>query len=359
MKKFEVSEIVKTENKKRNVKSILLRWKLKGRGVVNFDSSDQRFVLGSTDLGYMKTRHDNTNYAKKRLYKNGDKWGYKLTTSSDFLLHNIFSDIPFQSPNVQDNVVVLHSYLASPSKLVRGWLETSKIVTLKRKGSLTLVDAEQTNDSVSHIETFAKSGRKDDEDNGATDNTFFKKEVVGDIEYQTVGSIDLSQLQFISCDDIFDRMAFDPDNFELFKKFLQTKLPNFNSELSYFQMKNSIIEIPEWGFLLSQENVNFLVNDLLQKMLRLNVTKRDAFVKSNLLEVKFVYDILEDTLEDENGWVEVNPQTKVEFESEVFYNEVDLKKSKELRESIEVEYKNRKKKSAEKKEPKKGKKNEE
>lgn len=333
--------------KEKKLKSILLRWKLKGRGIVNYDSSEQRFVLNDTNLNNMKTKHDNVNYAKKRLYKNGDNYEYKITTSSDFLMHNIFSDIPFQSPNVQDNDIVLHSYLASPSKLVRGWLETSKALTLKRKGCLSLVDAEQTNNAVSYIETFSKSGKKDKEDNGATDNTFFKKEVVGDMEYKTVGSIDLAQLQFLSCDDIFDRMAFNPDNFELFKRFLQTKLPNFNSELGYYQMKNSVIEIPEWGILLSKENVMFLVKDVLKKMLLFSVNKRDAYMKNSELEIKFVYDHLEDTFEDENGWVKIKSVEDIDFEPEFFYEKVDLEKSKELRAQIEEAYKERKRKSAE------------
>ena len=55
------------------------------------------------------------------------------------------------------------------------------------------------------------------------------------------------QLSFISCDQIFDRYAFNPDMFNLYKTLLATKLDGFNSELGFYQIKNSIVEIPEHG----------------------------------------------------------------------------------------------------------------
>lgn len=346
------------ENSKK-VKNILFRTKLKGNGIVNFDSSDQKWMFNGTQLyNTMGTKHDNTSYAKKKFYKKGEyinsdgktieNLEYKISISSDCLRHDLFKDdVLFQSPNVINLPHLLYSFIASPTSLIRGYLFAEETETFKRKGALTITDAEQTCNAVSSIETFSRSGKKnsDSDKNGKSDNSFYKKEVVGDIEYKAVGNIDLMQLQFVSCDQIFDRYAFNPDMFNIYKQFIKSKLPAFDSELGYYQINGSLVEIPEYGFKISEENILILVRELFERLFKLNITRKGAYAKVAELEYKLVYDVIDDTLEDENNWIKISNRddiNNINFEVESFYNIEDIEIAKQKRAAIEANYEDKK-----------------
>jgi hypothetical protein len=335
------------------VKNILFRVNLKGNGIVNFDDSSQKFMYNGTNLNSMKTMYDNTSYAKKRFYKDVDgNLTYKICISSDCLRHDIFKeDILNQSPNIINNEAVLYSFIASPANLLRGYLFADKKETYKRKGAITITDAEQTCNAVSYIETFSRSGLKN-QDSDKADNSFYKKETIGNIKYSTIGNIDLMQLQFVSVDQIFDRFSFNPDSFELYKAFLKTKLENFNSELGYFQIESSVIDIPEYGFKFSNENVNKLVQEFFTRLLKLNILRKNAYANIESIEYKLVYDVIEDTFDTEDGWLSIKNEfdiKNINIIVEDFYVSVDESNAKKLRNDIELDYEKRKKEAKDKK----------
>lgn len=336
----------------KKVKNILFRMDLKGNGIVNYDNSDQKWMFKDTNLKHMSDRHDNTSFSKKKFYKDGEKLSYKVSISSDCLRHDIFKDdVLIQSPNIINNEYLLYSFIASPTSLLRGYLFAEDKETLKRKGVLCITDAEQTCNAVTSIETFSRSGMKN-KDSDKTDNTFFKKEVVGDIEYSTMGNIDLMQLQFVSCDQVFDRYSFNPDMFNIYKEFLKSKLPTFNSELGYYQIKNSIVQLSEYGFKMNNESVLFMVKELFEKLLKLNIRRKGSFAECSKLQYKLVYDVLDDTFNNEDGWVTINNKSdidKLSFETEDFYLEEDITQAKEKRKLIEEDYQKRKLATIEKK----------
>ena len=347
---------------KKTVKNILLRINLKGYGIVNYDDGDQKWILNSTDLNHMKTRHDNVTYAKKNMYKTPEgKTEYKIKISSDCLKHSIFEkEIPFQSPNISHEEAVLYSFLGSPAYILRGGFhEFGKgNAAFKRKSAFHINDAEQTCNAVSMIETFAKSGKKrtDNSIDDKADNTFFKKETVGEIEYSTEGFVDLEQLQFVSTDVIFDRLAFNPDKFKLFSRFLKTRMPNFNSELGYYGMKDSAVLIPEYGFKFSNDDVVSMVKHLFKCILDLNIRRKSASAVTHEFQYKLVYNTVEDTKYDEKGWETVKTDSdieKINFEVENFYTQYEEGKAKELREVLEENSKKQDKASADKKQKEK------
>jgi hypothetical protein len=325
----------------KKVKNIFFRLNIEGNGIINFDSSEQRFMYNGTNLTNMKTNHKNTMYAKKRFYQDGENLTYKLSISSDCLRHHIFErDNPTQSPNIIDNEALLYSFIASPAALLRGYLFADDKETLKRKGPLSITNAEQTCNAVSYIETFSRSGKKN-KDSEETDNTFFKKEVVGKIKYSADGFIDLMQLQFVSCDQVFDRFSFNPDMFGIYKQFMKMKFPTFNSELGYFQNNDSDVEIPEYGFKVSNQDVVILVRGLFERILSLDIRKSTAFAKTASLEYKLVYDPIDDTMDSEDGWVKISNRKDIEainFEVEDFYTAEDLETAKAKRVMIEEEH---------------------
>ena len=345
----------------KKVKNIIFKMSIKGNGIVNYDSSEQKWMINRTNLGHMKTRHDNTSFAKKRFYGTPEDTNYKLTISSDCLRHEIFGgDAPFHSPNVIQIEGLLMAHIASPTALLRGYFFTERSnASFKRKSPLTIVAAEQTNDAVSYIETFTSSAAKNsDKDKETADNTFYKKEVVGKIEYETEGFIDVMGLQFVSCDQVFDRYAFNPDSFDLYKSLMKPRLSSFDPELGYYQIKNSINEIPEYGFKLSNDNMNELIRSLFQKMLSMSIKRKDAYAQTAALQYKLVYDVIEDTIDSEDGWVSIDSELDIatmKFDFEDFYVPVDAEKANQQRQDLVNEYERLKEKAREDKKSKKSK----
>ena len=328
----------------KKVKNILFKLKMNGEGIVNYDSADQKNQFYGTNLkGKMDATNVNKNvsYAKKNFYGDDDNLSYKIKISSNCLRHGIFEgDVKIQSPNIIHHEFVLHSFIASPASILRGYILNSRNEGYKRSGALNIDDAEQTCDAKSNIETFSRSGLKET-DAETTDNSFFKKETIGKIKYESKGFIDLMQLQFVSCDKVFDRFSFNPDLFPVYKKFLQTKLPSFNSELGYYQIKDSIIEIPEYGFKLDNENLNIIIRGLFERLLKLNILRSGAYASTSELQYKLVYDSLEDTMNDENNWVTIKSLEDINsfnVEVEDFYLPEDIDMAKSKREAIEAEY---------------------
>ena len=336
------------------VKNILFRTTLKGNGIVNYDSTNQREVYSGTNLFHkMKAgeanRNNNISYAKKKFYKNDDKLDYKLSISSNCLRHDLFiDDVQFQNPSILNNDVMLYSYIASPTSIVRGYVFASTKETLKRKGALTITDAEQTCGAVSTIEVFSRSGEKEKStgsDTDVTDSTFYFKETIGDITYKAVGNIDLMQLQFVSCSQIFDRYGFNPDMFFLYKQLMKSKMPTFDSELGYYQINNSIIQLPEYGFVFKNEEVVSLVKNLFERLLKLNIKRKGGYAMTEKVEYKLVYDVIEDTFNNEDGWVEIKNMddiNKISFEPETYYNHIDTKLAEQTLTDLEAEIEARK-----------------
>ena len=347
--------------KNQKVKNILFKMKIKGNGIVNYDSLEQKQMLNRTSLTHMKTMYKNTSYAKKRFYGTSEDTTYKIVISSDCLRHDIFrTDAPFQSPNVMNQESLLTAFIASPASLLRGYMFAGKEITYKRKSPFIITAAEQTNDAISYIEIFASSGAKNnDKDKETADNTFYKKEVIGEIEYEATGFIDLMNLQFVSCDQVFDRYSFNPDLFNVYKQFMQSRMPSFDAELGYYQMEGSIVEIPEYGFKLSNVDMNNLVRSLFERMINMSIKRKDAYAQTSELQYKLVYDVIEDTMDSEDGWFSIGSESDIatiKLDVEDFYAPADAEKAIQQREALSKEYERLKEKAREEKKEKKEKK---
>jgi hypothetical protein len=339
----------------KKIVNILFEADLEGQSIVNYDSLDQKqiHIDHNTSLKPENFSNNNLNYAKKNFYidENG-KISWKIKISSDCLKKSMFQkDIIAQSPKVMMNDYVLYSDCFSIPNLLTGWLKLNKNEPLKKSSALTICDAEQTNNAVSYMEWYAKSGEKVtiDKDIDESDNSIFKKENVGQITYTTKGNFDVMKLQFVSADQAFDRYAFNPDKFEMVKLILKRRLPSFDSEMGYYQIKNSSIEIPEYGFLFSNENVVFLIKEGLKRLFVLNVGRRDSYTKTSKLRIKLVENPLVHTHTSQDDWIEINSISDIDnlqFDVENFYEFVDQDEAKKLREEIErkIEESNDKKK---------------
>jgi hypothetical protein len=116
-------------------------------------------------------------------------------------------------------------------------------------------------------------------------------------------------------------------------------MPDFNGELGYFQLKNSSIEIPEYGVMLSEENVVFLVKEALKRLLGVNIVRKGAYANVTSLKIKLVNDPLTDTLYNDNNWIQIANQQDIDnlnFEVHKYYELVNIEDAKKFREDFEA-----------------------
>ena len=331
----------------KKVKNILFRMKLKGRGIVNYDSNKQKEVfknLETQKFSHLRRTTDNVMYAKKKFYGTGDDTKYKIVISPQALRHYIFAkETEIQSATLIHHDELLYAYMATPTSILRGYL-FAKDETFKRTSALRLYEVEQTNDAISTLEFFSKSGYKNsDKEKEGSDPTLYEKETIGDVEYTGSGCIDLMQLQFVSCDQVHGRYAFNPDMFPIYKGLMQSKMPSFNSELKYYTQIGSDSKEPEYGYLLSNENILEIVRDTIRKIANLNIKKTNAYAKTFELEYKLVYDAIDDNMfTDENdNWIKITSEddiNAIDFETDFFYEEKDEEEAKKIREKIVEKY---------------------
>ncbi len=335
----------KSENSPQ-LKRIAFRLNLKGQGIVNFSDNRQRWIFnnlkekdekGKDIIHTMSYHHNNVSYAKKSFLN--EKLDYKIMISSDCLRNAIFDrDYVAQSAVITHNKELLIAFLASPAAILRGFLLTENDKdTPKRKSAFSIVDAIQTCNAKSYLEAFSKSGEKISKKTAedSADNSFFVKETIGEIEYKSNGIIDMENLQFVSLDQLFDRFAFNPDYFEKFKEILKLRIPEFDSNIGYFIRKGTSFQVPEKGFMFNQEVTNILIKELLSRIVNIDIERTKAFAKIDLLEIKPIYDLLDNS---EEGWIKITSEeqiNKLNFNVFEFYEESEKTQSEIFRKNLE------------------------
>lgn len=333
----------------RKVKSIQLRLNLEGDGVVNYDDKSQKYAFldnGKVMEGvkHLYDKHDNVKYAKKHLYvketidEKGDtkkELKYKLFISSECLKSAIYKTEGHNSA-MNSSPLLKIAYIATPEAIAKGYLITaSNSVGDKKKSVLSLGTAEQICDAKSTINIHNKRSEKQTgDDNTKADNSLFKKEEVGKIKYLSNGTIDLQALQFISMDLLYDRKAFDPDMFNHFKKCLQKNMPSFDSDAGYVTLKRGIDKLPEYGVLLSNDDMLFMVKYIFEEILSMEILRAHAYARRSSLEYKLIYDAVDDNINKENGWVKITSTKQIDdfdCDFERFYKQEDTIESEEIR----------------------------
>lgn len=278
-----------------NVNAIGIKATFKGNGCVNFDAGEQKFEL--MGMGLLKGKvNDNKSYAKKVYYKDANgNTTFLYKVSSECVRHAIFSEnMPYQSPTITAVPQVLYNALAMPSMLTRGYMIANKNFALKRKSPLTITDAVEDGEkrSVISFDFHTRCGEKnvakcEDE---SKDTTIYSVENVGNVTYKADGNIDLQELQFISADVLYDRMAVNVDGGKFEKIYLDAlkhNLPNFDPKFGYYFIKNTIYQ-DEWaerGIMLNEESVDYLAKYILKNILNVKVVKRNAIFEIESLKI--------------------------------------------------------------------------
>ena len=325
------------------IRRIDFRLTLEGQGIVNFDDAKTQKKGFWKDkkikesVKHLDPEHNNVQLGKKLFTEDG---GYKSIISSSCLRHAIFGDdIHTQSPMLNRNQTLRTVFTANTSSIIRGYLitdDTDADGTTKKKGTLTIGDAIQMGNTMSSLAVGTKSGAK-------TNTSLFFKETIGKEKYLAEGKVPLEYLQLFSLDQLFDRQALNEDYFELFSETLKKQIPEFNSKPGYFIRKNReghncAIEIPERGFVFSNEVMNILIKKLLTNMLEINIIRANAFAKTCSLQIKFIDENGVILNQPEEGWIDIYSKKDIDNLNMDFFNyyeEQDEETSKITRAELE------------------------
>ncbi len=337
------------------VKSIKFKFKLVGEGIVNFDSSDQRFIWNK-QKGIIKDtndiKYDNVSFAKGTYKKTKEGFLEKtVKISSDCLRHNIHVEsMEHHTANSSNDKVTLNKYTASTDCLLRGFALMDE--GLFRKG-YNITSAKNTTNSISTIDVHSKSGQKISTEDTAG-NSFFYKESCGDMLYEGKGDIDLKNLQFISIDDIFGRRSVADDSSEFYRQCLEKTLGSKVEQPKHYVNNKSTIEIPERGIVLTNEQQVFLVREFFKRLASVYIGKSSGgYAQISEIQIKYVESPLNDR---DSGYTTIFSNDKdfnekdIDFKSEVFYTETNEEKALELKKTFvktekKVEKKEKKQKS--------------
>lgn len=320
------------------IKKVYFKLEIEGKGIVNFDGSEQRHFLNE----HCGTKYFNNNYklGKKVFLKKDnpskiptfiDKNGKEYFNDTDYLLkisgtclrNAIFAnDANVTNPRICIASPILSYYVSSIQGLLRGYtaLEYGNFAITK-KSALTCPDAIQTNNSISYVELQSNSAPKESSDDKASTSLYFT-EKVGDITYMTRGCISLLELQFLSCDPFNGRIMFDPQWLEGEKPLIDSMFFKHYGKIpykkGYFSSTTETLteHLGEQGLLFDEDFVIFLVKEQVKRILNIEINRAEGYAVIKSLKIKFTENGY-NPLSEEN-WVEVNINNYEQIIDEAF-----------------------------------------
>ena len=280
------------------IKSVDFKIKALGHGVVNWN--------GPTNLAQEDGRTvDNHTLPKLRGYTNLSgkvkDTGYKyrkeptdidfkktpLYISQNCIRHHLFRDQAYDLHYAKDKN--LAKVIASITGLIRGYVVPSS--QCKRTSPLLIEDfVDQLGNG--NFEQFGRAGSKEKEITKSGEeksSTFFSKTTFGDTEYLSYGSISIEQLQFISLDTKFDRVAMninkgqEQEVTQLVQEYIKSLTsdsalsPEAIFHTNYVR-KGTIFEEGENGILLNQDAIQILLDTTIQKIKDLSIRQAKSYM---------------------------------------------------------------------------------
>lgn len=285
-----------------DVKSITFKAYFKGDGCVNYDENKQQGILARFNL-LPREVNNNVKFAKKTfaLIEDSDgkqKVGFKYKVSSECIRHEMFkNEMEFKNPSTTFPFQVLYNAIAQPAMIERGYLEIKDNLILKKKTSVCITSAVEKGrwhtavDLDFHSVSGAKTNKNKTDDKSNT--SIYLNENVGEAIYCSEGGIDLTELQFISGDNNYDRAAVLVDGGEEEKIYLNALRNNFGDDVKFdsYYMKSSLAADVggERGILLSKGAVDMMVKDIIKRIFNINIYRKDAYFRFMSLQLTVNY----------------------------------------------------------------------
>jgi hypothetical protein len=206
--------------------------------------------------------------------------------SQNCIRHHLFKDQAFDLHFAKDKN--LKTVLASITGLVRGYVVPSS--QCKRTSPLLLEDfIDQLGNG--NFEQMGRSGSKekgkDDKGDDVASNSFFSKTTFGETEYLAYGSISIEQLQFISLDKKFDRVAMKIKEgegekiAEAVQAFIKSLAPSRSPKAIFhhnYVRGGTIFEEGEVGILLDNEAVDIVLQETIRMIAELNIRQAKGYM---------------------------------------------------------------------------------
>jgi len=264
-----------------SVKSVRFNGVIASSGIVNFEGDASWLIKCGLSERYSGDRiHNNIKYAKHAVKKTGttedgkDKYDIRLKISKDCLRQGIFVDEqPSHNLGIVYSEIIFNKFLSSKSALLRGYLFADK--GIKRKSSVYVSDAIQSSDNISTVDVGTMNAHKDskadkDAEGGLT--LHYKETISGLTKYEFEGSIDLSELQFISISEVYDRKAIDPNYLDFYVTELE-KVVGGKVKKGFFIKNTATNGLPEEGILLDSDQVKVLVKYFFERIIDLEIVR--------------------------------------------------------------------------------------
>lgn len=362
----------------KKIQSIRFRVVLNGRGVVNYDQSEQRYFLNRY-CGGADVKNENQTFAKKEFFPNPyfveqvtkyatdnnvtveeamkkvPQYLYHLKISGNCLRNKIFGGTSDTDAVIWEFPQAASNYIANPLGFTRGYMCARQNDPFRKKTCLNVTDAVDKN-AVLYSEIFTKTGDRDD-------TSYFTKETTGDTRYVFDAFFDVAEAQFASMDDYFARRAIPVDYFEGNNYIEKAFLKNYGRipyTVGVFSKNNDIYgkSYGEYGLKMDDQFINDLIKTVASRLLSIHVDRNGGYIDTASVEYKPIYSA-EDVLESEEGWTAIKSADELPtFEVKQFYEESSHQEWEERKAAKEA-LKGTRKANKEEKKAKKGKKNSE
>lgn len=273
----------------KNVKTIGFNVTFEGKGSVNNDSTDQRWVLSKLGLVGGGVPEKNTVFAKKHFIEDEDgnaKFNFKV--SQECIRHDMYKDcMEFHDVRLGFIESIFYRAIAQKAFIERGYMFASKGQTVRKKSVFTITDAiSEGLHSTVIMDTHSKSGERDK-------TSFYTKENVPNDTYHAEGMINLGEMQFISNDIAYDRNAVGvvggSTNEKIYLDALNEEFGE-NPKFDFYYMKQSISK-DEWaeeGVLLGKKAVDTMTKDIIKRIMNINITRTGSFFKFKGIELNVI-----------------------------------------------------------------------
>jgi len=310
-------------------KTLALKLTLSGQDIVQFNGNKDGYLRKRCENRFFYDDASNKNmlFAKVVIEKVGvddsgkDILNQYLKISGDGLRHAIhIKEHPIHIPDVCRDKEAYINFVANLGTLQRGFLiadGASDFNNLKRSSAYCLTDAIDYNTPIK-MDVHSRSGEKKkktedvDSDNMKGDTTLTARENAGKTQYHSTGFINLSELSFIPMGIHHDRQTINEgivdeyrtrlghnlrNAYERLNKKYPAKLsPNFISEVpapSYYKRTvEDAYAVPEMGILLTNEQLQVIVLDLLDKINNIFISKsQGAYAYTTDLQIKAIDEI--------------------------------------------------------------------
>lgn len=266
------------------VRSVDIKIEAEGFGVVNFNGSASIFSrqAGKYVSNHMLPKMRGVDMMRVKNMEDVDEKA-RLYISQNCIKNALFNNYTYNLKNVSLGNV--DEVLSSIVGLVRGFIIAEGSTSLKRKSPLLMEDFISDKDTVLNYEQFSQPGARD-----AT--SIFSKHTVGEVKYSAYASINIEDLQFLPLEDTFNRSCYREIISEEQGNELAEKITSFLASLDFdekyspkaifnnnYVRINAISKAGEAGILLNNDAITLLVEEIINMIKDLYISRSRAYVK--------------------------------------------------------------------------------